>query len=135
MVLATHRYGDPISSDGFRIDNEDGNKEDKSKNWTNAVNAAKSKVGASLPPNAQFVIVEKGDCLWRIAQQYGEDPEQLIADNRALFSNPNLIFKDQVVIVRGSSGNASAWTPAGNAAGGSQPAATGTQPLTTNTQT
>jgi LysM repeat protein len=133
MVLPIDRkFGDPISSDGYRIDNENGNKEDKSKNWTAAINAVKTKIeqsGHNLPPNAHYVVVEKGDCLWRIAEQYGEDPEQLIADNGPLFKNPNLIHPGDVVVVRGSDANKDAWTPAPSTSDVPDP---GVQPTTSS---
>jgi murein DD-endopeptidase MepM/ murein hydrolase activator NlpD len=119
-------YGDPITADGYRIDNENGNAVDKSKNWSQAVADAKKKAGSALPQDAQFVVVEKGDCLWRIAEQYGVDPQQLVNDNRPLFENPNLIHPNQVVIVRKTPANAKAFEAPGSSqpGGGQQPGQT-----------
>ena len=66
--------------------------------FTREIEALKATHGEV--PNSQYVVVEKGDCLWDIAEEYGVDPQTLIRDNKQFADNPDLIYPGEIVIVR-----------------------------------
>ena len=98
---------DPILPNGHRLDNDGNNTKDLAHDFSTEITATKKaieKKGGEVPPNAQFVVVEKGDCLWNIANEYNVDPLTLIEDNKQ-FKNPDLIHPGEVVVVRLPDGN------------------------------
>lgn len=95
------------STTGNRIDNDTGkNKNTQAelgKAFWNAIEDTKGKIadrGGDIPENARYVVVERGDCLWNIAEEYGVDPQTLIKDNKQFMENPDLIHAGQIVVVR-----------------------------------
>jgi LysM domain-containing protein len=95
---------DPIDPNGRRIDNDNQGQTGDFSAQIDAVTQLLARKGQQVDPNVFWVAVEKGDCLWDIAEEYGVDPLQLIKDNQQFAKNPDLIFADQVVMVRLSPG-------------------------------
>jgi len=105
---------DPIGPNGLRFDNDpektrNHNTETQlAHNFTAEIAEVKKIIknsGGEVPQNAQFVVVEKGDCLWDIAEEYNVDPQTLIDDNKQFQDNPDLIHPDEIVVVRLPDGN------------------------------
>jgi LysM repeat protein len=122
---------DPISPDFKRFDDDIGtrhanNPAQLAEDFSGKIEAAKAD-GANASGDTTWVVVEKGDNLWDIAEQYGVDPQTLIGDNKQ-FGDPDLIHPGQVVVVRKPN---NIQTPAAPNAGSNQPAAGngGNQPV------
>jgi hypothetical protein len=93
---------------------------DQSDEFKAAIAKAKQE-GAVVNANSTFAIVEKGDWLLKIADQYGVNGRQLAyTDNKQFADNPNLIYEGEAVVVNGGDpkagdepGNPLAGTPSG----------------------
>jgi hypothetical protein len=93
---------------------------DQSDEFKAAIAKAKQE-GAVVNANTTFAIVEKGDWLLKIADQYGANGRQLAyTDNKQYADNPNLIHEGEAVVVNGGDpkagdepGNPLAGTPSG----------------------
>lgn len=107
MALAIDGEGYFINAQGQRFDQSlQGNQAA----WKQAIEDTRAKAEANgadtgdLPPpenETSCIVVEKGDCLWSIAEEAGVDPAQLsYKDNEQFEANPDLIHPGDIVFVR-----------------------------------
>jgi hypothetical protein len=87
---------------------------DQSDEFKAAIDKAKRESGGKgFNENTTFAIVEKGDWLLKIADQYGVNGSKLAyTDNKQFADNPNLIYEGEAVFVNG--GKAAAGDEPGN---------------------